>query len=183
MLVLKTFQKIEGSLMLWLATETGLRPFNQHSKHVQKPEPCPTCAVTMLSMECLPVLIESCWLISYVIPGNLMDLWCPTVEQLAMSIIATILPDQTQRRLSFVWKPAVIGTVVWTCVVWNIESGSILTVDFFLMHAGSEYHYLLTSVQEGRMSEEELSVSVTRLMKAFIMLGALDPPEMVPYSK
>ena len=51
------------------------------------------------------------------------------------------------------------------------------------MCAGHEYHSLTTSTQEGRMSEEELSVSVTRLMKAFIMLGALDPPEMVPYSK
>ena len=49
--------------------------------------------------------------------------------------------------------------------------------------AGSEYHYLATSTQEGRMSEEELSTSVVRLMKAFIMLGALDPPDMVPYSK
>ena len=51
------------------------------------------------------------------------------------------------------------------------------------MYIGREYSHLLTSTQEGRMSEEELSVSVTRLMKAFIMLGALDPPEMVPYSK
>ena len=51
------------------------------------------------------------------------------------------------------------------------------------LHAGREYNNLLTSTQEGRMSKEELSVSVTRLMKAFIMLGALDPPEMVPYSK
>ena len=59
----------------------------------------------------------------------------------------------------------------------------LLAIFFFLMHAGSEYRYLLTSNQEGRMSKEELSVSVTRLMKAFIMLGALDPPEMVPYSK
>ena len=53
----------------------------------------------------------------------------------------------------------------------------------YYLQIGSEYHYLLTSNQEGRMSSEELSVSVVRLMKAFIMLGALDPPEMVPYSK
>ena len=51
------------------------------------------------------------------------------------------------------------------------------------LYAGREYNNLLISTQEGRMSKEELSVSVTRLMKAFIMLGVLDPPEMVPYSK
>ena len=51
------------------------------------------------------------------------------------------------------------------------------------MHIGREYNNLLASTQGGRMSEEELSVSVTRLMKAFIMLGTFDPPEMVPYSK
>ncbi len=60
MLVLKTFQKVVSSLMPLLATETGLRPFSQHSKHVLKLEPCPTCAATMPSMECLPVPIESC---------------------------------------------------------------------------------------------------------------------------
>ena len=50
-------------------------------------------------------------------------------------------------------------------------------------HVGHEYSFLLTSAQEGRMSKEELSVSVVRLMKAFISLGALDPPDVVPYSK
>ena len=58
-----------------------------------------------------------------------------------------------------------------------------MLISIGFLHVGREYSNLLTSSQEGRMSEEELSVSVTRLMKAFIMLGALDPPEMVPYSK
>ena len=49
--------------------------------------------------------------------------------------------------------------------------------------AGHEYQYLTNSTQQGRLSKEELSVSVVRIMKTFIMLGELDPPDMVPYSK
>ena len=52
-----------------------------------------------------------------------------------------------------------------------------------VFYVGSEYRYLANSTQSGRISKEELSVSVVRIMKAFIMLGELDPPEMVPYSR
>ena len=127
-----------------------------------------------------------------------------------MSTTDTTLPDQTQRQLNFVSRPVVIGTVVRICIkhsqyyrTYNAtyscaqippptkSLGARLHATIYLsiaipvscMTVGREYSNLLTSTQQGRMSTEELSVSVVRLMKAFIMLGALDPPEMVPYSK
>ena len=50
------------------------------------------------------------------------------------------------------------------------------------IHAGSEYLNLASAVIGGYLSEDELDVSVVRLMRGFIMLGVLDPPDMVPYN-
>ena len=41
---------------------------------------------------------------------------------------------------------------------------------------------LASAVIGGYLSEDELDVSVVRLMRGFIMLGVLDPPDMVPYN-
>ena len=115
-----------------------------------------------------------------------MDLLCLTVEQCAMSTVSITFPDQTQRLLSFVLRQAVTGIVVCSSLQCTQE-WTVYMCNYCIMLPiyciGSEYQSLINSTQKGTMSKEELSVSVVRLMKAFIMLGALDPPDMVPYSR
>ena len=48
---------------------------------------------------------------------------------------------------------------------------------------GNGFSYLLNATEQGYVSQDELGASVTRLMKAFIQLGVLDPWDMVPYNK
>lgn len=48
---------------------------------------------------------------------------------------------------------------------------------------GNEYEALTGAVEQGLITEEEIDVSVTRLMEARIRLGMFDPPEMVPYAQ
>ena len=48
---------------------------------------------------------------------------------------------------------------------------------------GREYQALSEAVEKGLITEEEIDVSVRRLMTARIRLGMFDPPEMVPYAQ
>ncbi len=51
------------------------------------------------------------------------------------------------------------------------------------LECGSSYPALLEAVQKGLIKEEELDVSLRRLLEARFKLGMFDPPEMVSYSK
>lgn len=51
------------------------------------------------------------------------------------------------------------------------------------LECGVSYKKLLDAVKKGLIKEEELDVSLKRLMEARIKLGMFDPPEMVPFSK
>jgi beta-glucosidase len=48
---------------------------------------------------------------------------------------------------------------------------------------GREYNALKEAVEKGLITEEEIDVSVKRLMTARFRLGMFDPPEMVPYTQ
>ena len=48
---------------------------------------------------------------------------------------------------------------------------------------GSTYKNLVDVVESGYLSEETISQSVVKLMKDFIHLGVIDPPDLVPYNK
>jgi len=51
------------------------------------------------------------------------------------------------------------------------------------IECGNSYPALLEAVQKGLIKEEELDISLKRLLEARFKLGMFDPPEMVPYSK
>ena len=51
------------------------------------------------------------------------------------------------------------------------------------LECGNAYPSLLKSIKEGLITEDELDVSVRRILTARFKLGMFDPPEMVPYSK
>ena len=57
-----------------------------------------------------------------------------------------------------------------------VKSGTDLT-------CGREYRSLIQAVKDKLISEEEINVSVKRLMTARFRLGMFDPPEMVPYAR
>lgn len=48
---------------------------------------------------------------------------------------------------------------------------------------GKTYGNLVDVLNEGVITEEMIDVSTIRLMKGFISLGVLDPPDSVPYNK
>ncbi len=50
------------------------------------------------------------------------------------------------------------------------------------LNCGSRYEYLKSAVKEGIISEEEIEVSLKRILKARFKLGMFDPAEMVPYA-
>lgn len=52
----------------------------------------------------------------------------------------------------------------------------------FLQHVGSTYANLLEVLNKGLITEGMIDTSVIRLMKGFISLGVLDPPDSVPYN-
>ncbi len=51
------------------------------------------------------------------------------------------------------------------------------------LECGDSYTKLLDAVQKGLIKENELDISLKRLMKARFQLGMFDPPSMVPFSK
>jgi beta-glucosidase len=51
------------------------------------------------------------------------------------------------------------------------------------LNCGVSFHHLTKAVNDGLISEEELSVPLQRLFEDRIKLGMFDPPEMVPFSK
>ena len=51
------------------------------------------------------------------------------------------------------------------------------------MHIGSEFGQLYDAVQEGLIDEKFINVSVSRLIKAMLQMGVLDPPEKVNFSQ
>jgi beta-glucosidase len=48
---------------------------------------------------------------------------------------------------------------------------------------GSDYSHYVAAVKSGLLKESELDVAVKRLMRARILLGMFDPPEMVKYAQ
>lgn len=51
------------------------------------------------------------------------------------------------------------------------------------VECGTSYRALLNAVQNGKLKEEELDVSLRRLLRARFELGMFDPPERVPFSQ
>ena len=51
------------------------------------------------------------------------------------------------------------------------------------LECGHSYQALVEGIKQGRISEEELNVSLRRILKGRIELGMFDPAEMNPYSK
>lgn len=50
------------------------------------------------------------------------------------------------------------------------------------LNCGNQYTNLVSAVEKGLISEQEIDVSVKRLMKARLKLGMFDPDDMVPWS-
>ena len=50
------------------------------------------------------------------------------------------------------------------------------------LNCGDQYNHLVKAVQEGLVSEQEVDVSLKRLMMARMKLGMFDPMERVPWS-
>lgn len=50
------------------------------------------------------------------------------------------------------------------------------------LNCGCTFEHLPNAVSQGLLSEEEIDVSLTRLMLARLRLGMFDPPERVPYA-
>ncbi|MCX6169784.1 MAG: glycoside hydrolase family 3 C-terminal domain-containing protein [Ignavibacteriales bacterium] len=51
------------------------------------------------------------------------------------------------------------------------------------LECGNSYPALNDAIQKGLIKEEEINLSLKRLMEARLRLGMFDPPSMVPYSK
>jgi beta-glucosidase len=51
------------------------------------------------------------------------------------------------------------------------------------VECGSNYHSLPEAVKAGAITEDQIDVSVKRLLKARFELGDLDPDELVPWTK
>jgi beta-glucosidase len=51
------------------------------------------------------------------------------------------------------------------------------------LECGCSYASLLTAVERGLITEDEIDVALTRLFTARMRLGMFDPPEMVPYAQ
>ncbi|MHB8904871.1 MAG: glycoside hydrolase family 3 C-terminal domain-containing protein [Melioribacteraceae bacterium] len=51
------------------------------------------------------------------------------------------------------------------------------------LECGNSYPALSDAIQKGLVTEEEIDLSLKRLMEARLKLGIFDPPSMVPYSK
>ena len=60
---------------------------------------------------------------------------------------------------------------------------SIIQLILSIMHTGSEFGQLYDAVQEGLIDEKFINVSVSRLIKAMLKMGVLDPPEKVNFSQ
>ncbi|WP_232468353.1 glycoside hydrolase family 3 C-terminal domain-containing protein [Alkalitalea saponilacus] len=68
-------------------------------------------------------------------------------------------------------------------VVENAAQASALAVRFGTdLNCGSSYPALLEAVANGYITEEEIDVSVSRLILARMKLGMFDPPSMVPFA-
>jgi len=50
-------------------------------------------------------------------------------------------------------------------------------------NCGSTYINVVSAVQDGYLSELDVDIAVGRVIRGFILLGILDPPNMVPYNK
>ena len=53
----------------------------------------------------------------------------------------------------------------------------------WFIYTGITYGNLPDVLSAGMITEEMIDTSVVRLMKGFISLGVLDPPDSVPYNK
>jgi beta-glucosidase len=51
------------------------------------------------------------------------------------------------------------------------------------LECGSDYLSLVEAVKKGLIREEEINISIRRLLMARFRLGMFDPPEMVPYAQ
>ncbi len=51
------------------------------------------------------------------------------------------------------------------------------------LNCGDMYRHLVQAVQQGLISERDITTSVMRLFKARFLLGMFDPPEQVPYAQ
>lgn len=51
------------------------------------------------------------------------------------------------------------------------------------LNCGDMYRHLVPAVQQGLISEREITTAVSRLFKARFLLGMFDPPERVPYAQ
>lgn len=51
------------------------------------------------------------------------------------------------------------------------------------LNCGDMYRHLVQAVQQGLISEHDITTSVMRLFKARFLLGMFDPPEQVPYAQ
>ena len=70
------------------------------------------------------------------------------------------------------------------CSIYMYVHVSVLmSLCFFTVPIGDTYANLLNVLNEGLITEDMIDTSVVRLMKAFISLGVLDPPDSVPYNK
>lgn len=66
----------------------------------------------------------------------------------------------------------------------NVEEASAMAVKAGTdLNCGDSYPALLKAVHDGYITEEEIDVSVTRLMLARMKLGMFDPDNRVPFSK
>jgi len=66
------------------------------------------------------------------------------------------------------------------------EAGAISVkrgTDLDCNDTGIDYSRYVTAVQQGLLTEAELDVAVKRLMKARMLLGMFDPPELVKYAQ
>src|SRR5690606_26740940 len=50
------------------------------------------------------------------------------------------------------------------------------------LECGSSYEHLVTSVKEGLITEEQIDVSLRRVLRGWFELGMFDPVERVPWS-
>lgn len=62
------------------------------------------------------------------------------------------------------------------------ESAAIAVKRGTDLNCGISYQYLVKAVEEGLITEDEIAVAVSRVMKARFMLGMFDPPGDVPWS-
>jgi beta-glucosidase len=63
------------------------------------------------------------------------------------------------------------------------ESAALAVRNTCDLNCGGTYHYLLSAVKEGLISEADIDASVRRLLSAKFRLGLLDPQDRVPWSK